>query len=151
MKLEGFLEADQRCVFHELARLRGEGAPGHEHESRCEVGPLRRDLGEHLHAAHFGHQEVTEHHVDWLAWDALPPAICAHQNHWFWGPPDTEPDTLIWLQWRREGLEQICSEVERAGEHFHDWGMAEENRPIFICRDPIVTMAEAWPDLKNWN
>ncbi len=81
----------------------------------------------------------------------LPPAISAHQNHWFWGPPGAELDTLIWLQWPRESLEEICGEVEQAGEHYYEWGMAEENRPIFICRDPTVTMAEAWPDLKVWN
>jgi hypothetical protein len=42
-----------------------------------------------------------------------------------------------------------------------DWGYvdcaplaavyAEENRPIFICREPLVTMAEALPELKHWN
>jgi hypothetical protein len=81
----------------------------------------------------------------------LPPAICPHQNHWFWGPPDPEPDTIIWLQWSREGIERVCSEVEQAGEHYHEWGMAEENRPIFLCRDPVGTFAEWWPDLKHWN
>jgi hypothetical protein len=29
--------------------------------------------------------------------------------------------------------------------------MAEENRPIFLCRDPIMPAAEAWPELKHWN
>jgi hypothetical protein len=81
----------------------------------------------------------------------LPPAICAHQNHFFWGPPDFDGDTLIWLQWRREWLEELCGSVEQAGEHFHRWGMAEENRPIYICRDPVVSLAEMWPELKNWN
>jgi hypothetical protein len=81
----------------------------------------------------------------------LPPAICAHQNHFFWGPPPFDGDTLIWLQWRREDLEQICGSVEKAGEHFHPWGMAEENRPIYICRDPIMTLSEGWSRLKHWN
>jgi hypothetical protein len=81
----------------------------------------------------------------------LPSAISAHQNHWFWGPPDAEPDTLIWLQWSREDLQEICGEVEQAGEHHHPWGMAEENRPIYLCRDPVGTFAEWWPDLKHWN
>jgi hypothetical protein len=55
------------------------------------------------------------------------------------------------LQWNRESLEPICRAVEQAGEHHHPWGMAEENRPIFICRGPVASMAEAWPDLKHWN
>jgi hypothetical protein len=81
----------------------------------------------------------------------LPPAICAHQNHSLWGPPDFDGDTLIWLQWPRESLEQICGTVEQAGEHFHPWGMAEENRPIHICRDLVAPLPELWPDLTHWN
>jgi dolichyl-phosphate-mannose-protein mannosyltransferase len=83
---------------------------------------------------------------------ALPPAICAHQNHYFWGPPKPEPENLIWLQWRRRGVEDHCLSVEKAGEHFHPWGMAEENRAIYLCRGLRHTIAEYWtPDFKHWN
>ncbi|MEO7921906.1 MAG: glycosyltransferase family 39 protein, partial [Thermoanaerobaculia bacterium] len=61
----------------------------------------------------------------------LPAPICAHQNHFFWGPPKVEPENLIWLQWSRKGVEEHCRSVEQAGEHSHPWGMSEENRPIF--------------------
>ena len=82
----------------------------------------------------------------------LPPPICAHQNHYFWGPPKVEPENLIWLQWGRRGVEDHCLSVEKAGEHFHPWGMAEENRPIYMCRGLRHTIAEYWtPDFKNWN
>ena len=82
----------------------------------------------------------------------LPTAICAHQSHFFWGPPQPEPETLIWLQWGRQGVEDHCRSVEKAGEHFHPWGMAEENRPIYLCRGLRHTIAEYWePDFKHWN
>ena len=81
----------------------------------------------------------------------LPRPICAHQNPWLWGPPDFDGDALIWLQWSRESLEEVCGSVEQVGKHAHPWGMAEENRPIFLCRDPIRSVTEAWPDLKHWN
>jgi hypothetical protein len=82
----------------------------------------------------------------------LPAPICAHQNHYFWGPPQSEPATLIWLQWGRRGVEDHCRSVEQAGEHFHPWGMAEENRPIYLCRGLRHTIAEYWtPDFKHWN
>jgi dolichyl-phosphate-mannose-protein mannosyltransferase len=82
----------------------------------------------------------------------LPSPICAHQNHYFWGPPKVEPENLIWLQWGRRGVEDHCLSVERAGEHFHPWGMAEENRPIYMCRGLRHTIAEYWtPDFKHWN
>ena len=64
---------------------------------------------------------------------------------------DFDGDTLIWLQWRRERLDNRCGSVEQAVEHFHPWGMAEENRPIYICRELSMPLDEMWPDLKNWN
>ena len=81
----------------------------------------------------------------------LPPAICAHQNHYFWGHGNFSGDTLIWLQWDRESLERIFSSVEQAGEHFHPWGMAEENRPIYLCRGLRVPLPQLWARLKHWN
>jgi len=81
----------------------------------------------------------------------LPPAICAHQNHYFWGPREFDGDTLIWLQWPREPLEKMFRSVDQAGEHFHPWGMAEENRPIYLCRGLIIPLTELWGKLKLWN
>ena len=82
----------------------------------------------------------------------LPAPICAHQNHFFWGPPKREPENLIWLQWGRQGVEDHCRSVVQAGEHFHPWGMAEENRAIYLCRGLKRPLADYWePDFKHWN
>ncbi|MEO8431177.1 MAG: glycosyltransferase family 39 protein [Acidobacteriota bacterium] len=81
----------------------------------------------------------------------LPSAICAHQNHWYWGPPRPELENLIWLQWDREGIAEHCRTVEEAGHHFHPWGMGEENRPIYLCRGLKKPLSEMWPALKHWN
>ena len=81
----------------------------------------------------------------------LPPPICAHQSHYFWGPPKTEPENLIWLQWDRESIERRCRSVEKVGQHFHPWGMSEENRPIYLCRGLRQPLAQMWPSLKHWN
>ena len=63
-----------------------------------------------------------------------------------------EPENLIWLQWDQKGVEDHCRSVEKAGEHFHPWGMAEENRAIYLCRGLRHTIAEYWiPDFKHWN
>ncbi len=82
---------------------------------------------------------------------ALPQAICAHQTYYFWGPSDFDGDTFIWLQWEREWLEPLFQTVEQAGEHFHRWGMAEENRPIYLCRGLREPLQKLWPRLKHWN
>jgi hypothetical protein len=81
----------------------------------------------------------------------LPPAICAHQTHFFWGPGEFTGDQLIWLQWSRRGIGERCRSVEQVGEHFHPWGMAEENRPIYVCRGLRAPLKELWPGLKLWN
>jgi hypothetical protein len=81
----------------------------------------------------------------------LPRAISAHQSHYFWGPQGYTGEVLIVLQDRRERMEEACTSVERAGEHFHPWGMAEENGPIFVCRGLKWPLAEVWPKLKKWN
>jgi hypothetical protein len=81
----------------------------------------------------------------------LPPAICAHQTHSMWGAGDFAGDQLIWLQWRPEWLEGRCGSVEVVGAHHHPWGMAEENRPILLCRDLVRPLAEQWPELRHWN
>lgn len=81
----------------------------------------------------------------------LPAAICAHQNHYFWGYRNFDGATMIWLQWPKEPLEKMFTSVEQAGAHFHPWGMAEENRPIYLCRGLRVPLSEIWPQLKNWN
>jgi len=81
----------------------------------------------------------------------LPPAICAHQTHSMWGPGDFDGDQLIWLQWSAESLGRICGSVERVGDHNHPWGMAEENRPIYLCGELNSPLAELWPRLRHWN
>jgi Dolichyl-phosphate-mannose-protein mannosyltransferase len=101
-----------------------------------------------IFASNYGEAGAINHFGPALG---LPSPICAHQNHWLWGPPEFDGDILIWLQWSRESLEPICCSVEQVGEHYHRWGMAEENRPIFLCRGPIVSPAEVWPELKHWN
>ena len=81
----------------------------------------------------------------------LPPAICAHQTHSMWGPGDFDGDQLIWLQWEPEWLEGRCGTVAVVGAHSDRWGMAEENRPILLCRDLSPSLAEQWPELTHWN
>jgi len=81
----------------------------------------------------------------------LPAAISSHQTHFFWGHRGYTGEVAIVLQRRREDLEASCASVEEAGRHFHPWGMAEENRPIYVCRGLNPPLPELWPRLKHWN
>ena len=81
----------------------------------------------------------------------LPTAICAHQADSFWGLPALEPATLICLGCDREGLERSFHSVHLAGQHFHPWGMPEENRPIYLCRGLRTPLNVLWPRITHWN
>ena len=81
----------------------------------------------------------------------LPPAISAHQNHFFWGPPKEDPTNLIVLQWDQEDVEESCASWQKIADHYHPFGMGEENRPIYLCRGYKGSLRERWPQLKHWN
>ncbi|HXC16751.1 MAG TPA: hypothetical protein VNV60_04855, partial [Holophagaceae bacterium] len=81
----------------------------------------------------------------------LPEAICAHQAHSLWGAPTFEGDTFICLGCDGEGLEKAFRSVEQVGEHHSEWGMGEENGPIFIGRGLKIPLREMWPRLKHWD
>ena len=81
----------------------------------------------------------------------LPTAICSHQANSFWGLPALEPASLICLGCDREGLERNFDSVTEVGAHFHPWGMAEENRPIYLCRGLRTPLRVLWPRITHWN
>lgn len=80
----------------------------------------------------------------------LPPAICAHQAHSLWPPPARDYSTYICLGCD-EGLSRVFESVQVVAVHHHPWGMAEENRPIYLCRKPKLSIRGLWPTLKHWN
>jgi dolichyl-phosphate-mannose-protein mannosyltransferase len=108
-------------------------------EERARTGIFANNYGEAGAIALFGPRH------------GLPRPISAHQSYFLWGPGGFEGDVLIVLQDDREDLERLCASVEQAGAHFHPWGMAEENGPIFVCRGPKRTLRAMWPELKKWN
>ena len=81
----------------------------------------------------------------------LPTAISGHQTYFFWGPQGRRSEVVIVLQSDSEDLERVCTSVEKAGEHFHPWGMAEENQPIYVCRGLHPPFEVLWPRVKHWN
>jgi 4-amino-4-deoxy-L-arabinose transferase-like glycosyltransferase len=77
-------------------------------------------------------------------------ALGVHQSYWLWGPGPPGKDILIVLGDRPEGLAQWCGDVRVAAQLSHPWGAVWEERPVLVCREPRVTLQEAWPSLKKW-
>jgi 4-amino-4-deoxy-L-arabinose transferase-like glycosyltransferase len=80
----------------------------------------------------------------------LPRASSRHQNHWFWGPPADDYRNLIVLQWNLDDVKDNCRSYE-AFPHENRFGMAEENVPIYLCRDVEFDLRKIWWHSHHWN
>jgi hypothetical protein len=109
--------------------------------------PLEERANTAIYAANYGEAGAINHLGPARG---LPAAICAHQAHSLWSPPARDYSTYICLGCD-EGLSQFFESVQIAAVHHHPWGMAEENRPIYLCRGPKQSIRAIWPSLKHWN
>ena len=80
----------------------------------------------------------------------LPRAYSRHQNHWYWGPPSEDYRNFIVLQGDAEDMRRRCASFQ-SYPHFERFGMAEENTPIYLCRDLNVDLRRIWWDEHHWN
>ncbi len=80
----------------------------------------------------------------------LPTAISGHQNYFFWGPPREHYDNFIVIEWRERDVKKWCSSYQ-AFPHESEWGMDEENTPIYLCMGAKFDLVKQWGELKNWN
>ena len=80
----------------------------------------------------------------------LPRAYSRHQNYWYWGPPAEDYRNLIVLQWSLEDVRDNCKSFE-AFPHEVPFGMAEENVPIYLCRDASFDLRRVWWHYHHWN
>ncbi len=80
----------------------------------------------------------------------LPPAISGHNSYWVWGYGDFGGEVLIVIGGDRPG--RFYEEVEAAGRIHHEYAMPyESGLTVWICREPKLTIAEVWPQIKNFN
>ena len=82
---------------------------------------------------------------------ALPNAISAHQNYYFWGPRQYTGENLILLQWSLANAQRWCHELQEGPTLDPQYGMGEEHYTILICHGLKEPLAQAWPKLKVWN
>ena len=77
-------------------------------------------------------------------------ALGVHQNYWLWGPGPPGKDILIVLGDRPEHLRNWCGDVRVAAELANPWTAVWERNPVLVCREPRLTLQQAWPRLKKW-
>jgi hypothetical protein len=81
----------------------------------------------------------------------LPKASSGHNNYWFWGPQNPAADIVITVGESREGVESSFSKVELAATVVSKYARSfETNLPIYIGRDPKMSLQEIWPRTKDF-
>ena len=80
----------------------------------------------------------------------LPTAISGHQNHYYWGPPTKHYENFVTIQFDEDTMRKYC-ESYRSVEHYDEYGMGEENGPIYLCMGTKIDLQKDWPKLKHWN
>jgi hypothetical protein len=81
----------------------------------------------------------------------LPPAISSHNSYWFWGPGDRAIDTVIVVGEPREQLDRAFKQITSAATVRCNYCMGYENNyEIYICREPIRPVEQAWPSVKRF-
>ena len=81
----------------------------------------------------------------------LPPAICFHQNYWYWGTHGYTGESIIVVNEGNEGrhLKQISEHAEKVG-HF-EYPYALENFDIWYAQGLKVNLHDIWEHEKNWD
>jgi Dolichyl-phosphate-mannose-protein mannosyltransferase len=75
----------------------------------------------------------------------LPHAISGHMSYYTWGPGERPVTTLIVIGSNEKSLKRIFGSVEQVATVGTQYSMPDEHVPVFLCRDPKLTIAEAWP------
>jgi hypothetical protein len=79
----------------------------------------------------------------------LPRPISGHNNYFLWGPQQYTGEVVIAVGIPIEKLQPLFHHIELAATIRNDYAIPEENNvPIFICREPKMTLQKAWPQLK---
>ncbi len=81
----------------------------------------------------------------------LPKAISNHNNYFLWGPRNYTGEVVIAIGFQLEELRPLFRQINLAATPFHSYAMPDENNlPIYICRQPKISLQKAWPSLKAY-
>jgi hypothetical protein len=82
----------------------------------------------------------------------LPRVICNHNSYWLWGVGATPVTTFVRLGGSQEDYYESYGDVTPAGVHHCRYCMPYENDlAIFITRQRLVPIEEAWPEYKHYD
>jgi len=83
----------------------------------------------------------------------LPRAASGHLSYWLWGPAQAAPKTVIAVGLPRDSLVTECGDVRQVGVIDMPYGIHNEEygRPIFVCTQPKLSLADWWPGQQHYS
>jgi hypothetical protein len=78
----------------------------------------------------------------------LPKAVSGHMAYYLWGPPKHPFRILIAVNGGEAGYRRAFGSVERVAMVGTKYSMPDEHVPVFLCRDPKVSLSQIWPQTK---
>ena len=74
----------------------------------------------------------------------LPDVVSLAGSFYFFGPGDRAGDVMLFVGVPREAIEELCPSLRLATRITHEWTVEENDVPVFVCRDPTMTLQEVW-------
>ena len=79
----------------------------------------------------------------------LPEVICANGSYYLWGPGRSSGKIIIFIGISKDLIEDFCEDVQLAETIIHPYAR-ENNIPVFIGRNPKISLQEVWPQLAGY-
>ncbi|HXN86341.1 MAG TPA: glycosyltransferase family 39 protein [Candidatus Binataceae bacterium] len=78
----------------------------------------------------------------------LPHAVSGHMAYYIWGPAKYPVKTLIAINGDQAKYQRAFGTVEQVATVGTKYSMPNEHVPVFLCRDPKVSLEQLWPQTK---
>lgn len=81
----------------------------------------------------------------------LPRPVSTHGSFWLWGPPKTDESICISIGIEKEVMQRVYKDFRLVRMVTHPYAIDEENNiPVYIAREPIVSLKAKWKDLEKY-
>jgi hypothetical protein len=81
----------------------------------------------------------------------LPPAICAHNNYWIWGPGTGDGQAVVIVGGRSNWISKQFETFQEVTRFECRYCLPDENhKPIYVGRRLKTPFAELWPEERNF-
>jgi len=103
-------------------------------------------------AANYGQASAVEVLARSAGDSWVPPPVSGHMAWFHWGVPEGRGDVAIVIGVREDVIRSLyrdVREVARTPSAPAAWP-SEQELPVWLCRDPVVPLKDAWPKLKRF-